>query len=104
MASKQRLDLELLTRGLVSSRQQAQQLIRAGKVRDGAGTLLDKPGTEVTPERELRVEQPPRFVSRGGEKLLAGLKAFPVRVEGRVCRSEERRVGKECRSRWSPYH
>ena len=20
------------------------------------------------------------------------------------CRSEERRVGKECRSRWSPYH
>ena len=22
----------------------------------------------------------------------------------RVCRSEERRVGKECRSRWSPYH
>ena len=39
MASKQRLDLELLTRGLVSSRQQAQQLIRAGKVRDGAGTL-----------------------------------------------------------------
>ena len=57
MASKQRLDLELLTRGLVSSRQQAQQLIRAGKVRDGSGTLLDKPGTEVTPERELRVEQ-----------------------------------------------
>jgi len=24
--------------------------------------------------------------------------------EGRRCRSEERRVGKECRSRWSPYH
>ena len=23
---------------------------------------------------------------------------------GEVCRSEERRVGKECRSRWSPYH
>ena len=23
---------------------------------------------------------------------------------GRVVRSEERRVGKECRSRWSPYH
>ena len=22
----------------------------------------------------------------------------------RACRSEERRVGKECRSRWSPYH
>ena len=23
---------------------------------------------------------------------------------GHVLRSEERRVGKECRSRWSPYH
>ena len=23
---------------------------------------------------------------------------------GHLCRSEERRVGKECRSRWSPYH
>src|SRR3989442_4998468 len=25
-------------------------------------------------------------------------------VEGSIYRSEERRVGKECRSRWSPYH
>ena len=24
--------------------------------------------------------------------------------DGRTIRSEERRVGKECRSRWSPYH
>ena len=28
----------------------------------------------------------------------------PTRISGRVTRSEERRVGKECRSRWSPYH
>ena len=28
----------------------------------------------------------------------------PVRVDVRLVRSEERRVGKECRSRWSPYH
>ena len=25
-------------------------------------------------------------------------------VLNKLCRSEERRVGKECRSRWSPYH
>jgi 23S rRNA (cytidine1920-2'-O)/16S rRNA (cytidine1409-2'-O)-methyltransferase len=31
------------------------------------------------------VEQPPRFGSRGGEKLLAGLQAFPIATEGRVC-------------------
>ena len=24
--------------------------------------------------------------------------------QGKILRSEERRVGKECRSRWSPYH
>ena len=85
MALKQRLDLELLTRGLVSSRQQAQQLIRAGKVRDGAGTVLDKPGAEVRADQGLVVETPPRFVSRGGEKLLAGLEAFPLDVRDRVC-------------------
>src|SRR2546430_14202992 len=27
-----------------------------------------------------------------------------IRTEGHLWRSEERRVGKECRSRWSPYH
>ena len=29
---------------------------------------------------------------------------FPTLVLGTLNRSEERRVGKECRSRWSPYH
>ena len=29
---------------------------------------------------------------------------FPVWNELNTARSEERRVGKECRSRWSPYH
>ena len=30
----------------------------------------------------------------------------PLQTDRRIddCRSEERRVGKECRSRWSPYH
>ena len=27
-----------------------------------------------------------------------------LRRKGELLRSEERRVGKECRSRWSPYH
>jgi 23S rRNA (cytidine1920-2'-O)/16S rRNA (cytidine1409-2'-O)-methyltransferase len=84
MARKQRLDLQLVERGLASSRQQAQQLIRAGKVRSG-DRLLDKPGLEVLPELELQVEQPARFVSRGGEKLLAALEAFPITLAGRVC-------------------
>ena len=39
----------------------------------------------------------------GGDSDKVGLKAQGERVASRT-RSEERRVGKECRSRWSPYH
>ena len=85
MARKRRLDLHLLTLGLASSRQQAQRMIRAGKVRDAHGQRLEKPGQEVLEDVLVQVEQPPRFVSRGGEKLLGALSAFPVQVKGRVC-------------------
>ena len=37
----------------------------------------------------------------GVQKVLVGLSAVGIRG---ISRSEERRVGKECRSRWSPYH
>ncbi|MEB3172389.1 MAG: TlyA family RNA methyltransferase [Cyanobacteriota bacterium] len=84
MARKQRLDLELVARGLADSRQQAQQLIRAGLVRCG-DQVLDKPGHEVRPEAVLQVAQRPRYVSRGGDKLAAALAAFPLQVTGRVC-------------------
>jgi 23S rRNA (cytidine1920-2'-O)/16S rRNA (cytidine1409-2'-O)-methyltransferase len=83
-AGKQRLDLLLVARGLAASRQQAQQLIRAGRVRSGT-QVLDKPGLELVEDQPLAVEQPPRFVSRGGEKLVAALEAFPIQVEGRIC-------------------
>src|SRR5438132_10720385 len=39
-----------------------------------------------------------------GTLELAETLAREPRFTGRVIRSEERRVGKECRSRWSPYH
>jgi 23S rRNA (cytidine1920-2'-O)/16S rRNA (cytidine1409-2'-O)-methyltransferase len=84
VASKQRLDQELVQRGLAASRQQAQQLIRAGRVRSG-GQVLDKPGVAISTQLPLAVQQPPRFVSRGGEKLEAALNAFPLVLEGRVC-------------------
>ena len=85
MPKKVRLDLHLLTKGFVDTRQKAQNLIRAGKVKDYLGRVLDKPGIEVPEDLELKVQNPPRFVSRGGEKLLAALNAFPIQVQGRVC-------------------
>jgi 23S rRNA (cytidine1920-2'-O)/16S rRNA (cytidine1409-2'-O)-methyltransferase len=84
MARKQRLDLVLVERGLAISRQQAQQLIRAGRVRS-ADRVLDKPGLDVLPDLDLEVQQPQRYVSRGGEKLEAALAAFPIAIAGRVC-------------------
>jgi len=84
MAGRQRLDLELVERGLAASRQQAQQLIRSGRVRSGT-TVLDKPGVAVTASLPLAVEHPPRFVSRGGDKLVAALEALPIVLEGRIC-------------------
>src|SRR2546425_12430939 len=50
-------------------------------------------------------QQPVRSSRRGPDALLPCLVPHPgALVEARVRRSEERRVGKECRSRWSPYH
>ena len=36
--------------------------------------------------------------------FLEGKKCAIILKNGNIMRSEERRVGKECRSRWSPYH
>jgi 23S rRNA (cytidine1920-2'-O)/16S rRNA (cytidine1409-2'-O)-methyltransferase len=84
MAKKERLDVLLHTRGLAESRAKAQRLIMAGEV-TVAGQLVDKPGTMVPLEAELAVKTPPRFVSRGGEKLVAALDAFRISPEGWVC-------------------
>ena len=85
MTKKNRLDVHLLTKGFASSREQAQKLIRAGKVSDMDGQILDKPGQEVSKELLVLVKSSPRFVSRGGEKLDAALDEFPIIVSQRVC-------------------
>jgi len=81
---KVRLDILLAERGLATSRAQAQALVMAGQVRVNGVQEL-KAGTAVDPEARLEVEQPPRFVSRGGEKLDAALTSFGLDVAGLVC-------------------
>ncbi|HNT23497.1 MAG TPA: TlyA family RNA methyltransferase [Anaerolineales bacterium] len=81
---KTRLDLLLVARGLAESRALAQRLVMAGQVRvDGQVAL--KPAVQVAEEALVSVEQGPRFVSRGGEKLEAALAGFEVPSAGRVC-------------------
>ena len=79
-----RLDVALVTRQLVESRERAQALILAGKVTVN-GQRADKPGRPVTEDARIEVEQPLKYVSRGGLKLEAALQAFQVSVEDKVC-------------------
>ena len=75
-----RADELLALRGLCESRAQAKAVIMAGKVWMGS-ERIDKPGRMLPPDIELKVEQPPPFVSRGGQKLAAFLDKFEVSVE-----------------------
>lgn len=78
---KIRLDELLVQRGLAASRAQAKTLIMAGRVRHGT-ERLDKPGREYPDDLAIVLEQPPRFVSRGGEKLAAFLDRFAIDLRG----------------------
>lgn len=84
MPLKQRLDAELVARGLVPSREKAQALILAGEVLIN-GQKAAKAGQLVSEEMTLQVSQPLRYVSRGGLKLEAALRAFQVSADGKVC-------------------
>ena len=47
------------------------------------------------------------IMMRGPEKICCAVRRPDGTIDlsySDVTRSEERRVGKECRSRWSPYH
>jgi len=78
---KLRLDELLVARGLAESRAQAKALIMSGRILRGT-ERLDKPGKEFSTDLELTIEQPPRFVSRGGEKLAAAIERFALNLRG----------------------
>jgi 23S rRNA (cytidine1920-2'-O)/16S rRNA (cytidine1409-2'-O)-methyltransferase len=77
---KKRLDVLLVERGLAATRSQAQALVLAGRVPG-----FEKAGMQVDESMEIEVEAPPRFVSRGGEKLAHALEALGVDVGDEDC-------------------
>lgn len=82
--AKQRLDTLLVELNLCGSRQLAQRLIRAGKVKVNTA-VIDKPGTSVDPTAKIELEPQPPYVSRGGEKLAKALQTFPLSVTDKIC-------------------
>ena len=85
----------------------------------GAGTVIAKHGnralssksgsSQVLEELGVKLDIEPKKITECMEKSNIGFMFAPnhhpaMKYVGPVRRSEERRVGKECRSRWSPYH
>ena len=80
---RQRLDAELVRRTLVESRTDAAAAIEGGRVQVN-GAVADKASRQVHAADAIVVlGPPPRFVSRGGEKLDAALAGFEINVTGR---------------------
>ncbi|MGV0654714.1 TlyA family RNA methyltransferase [Mycolicibacterium thermoresistibile] len=86
MTRRARVDAELVRRGLARSRQQAAELISAGRVCVD-GIPARKPATAVAVTAHLTVTgaDEREWVSRGAHKLIGALDAFDVGVEGRRC-------------------
>jgi 23S rRNA (cytidine1920-2'-O)/16S rRNA (cytidine1409-2'-O)-methyltransferase len=82
--SKRRLDAELVERGLAETRSRAQALIMAGRV-TVEGRLVDKAGTAVDDGADIAVTEPPRYASRGGDKLETGLCRWHVDLADERC-------------------
>jgi 23S rRNA (cytidine1920-2'-O)/16S rRNA (cytidine1409-2'-O)-methyltransferase len=83
--AKTRIDLLLVERGLVPSRERARAMILAGRVLV-AEQKVEKPGATVAADAAIRLlgeDQP--FVSRGGIKLAAALEHWQIDVKGRWC-------------------
>ena len=82
---KKRLDVLLVEKGLVESRQKAQALIMAGQVYV-KGQKVDKAGAPTDPEAPLEVRgEGLRYVSRGGLKLEKAMALWPISLENAVC-------------------
>jgi 23S rRNA (cytidine1920-2'-O)/16S rRNA (cytidine1409-2'-O)-methyltransferase len=82
--NKERIDVLLVEKGLIETREQAKRAIMAGLVYSNQ-VRLDKPGEKVDKEIPLEVKgKLMPYVSRGGLKLEKALKEFDLMVEGKI--------------------
>ncbi|MEO6653400.1 MAG: TlyA family RNA methyltransferase [Ilumatobacteraceae bacterium] len=82
MGPRRRLDADLVRRGLVASRSEAQHLIDSNRITVN-GAIADKPARQVATGDQIVVVGPaPRFVGRGAYKLDHALDVFGLDVTG----------------------
>jgi 23S rRNA (cytidine1920-2'-O)/16S rRNA (cytidine1409-2'-O)-methyltransferase len=83
VAPKKRLDVIVVERGFVPSRERARALILAGHVRVD-GQVVSKAGAPVAPDAQIELATPDHpYVGRGGVKLAHALDTFGVDPKGR---------------------
>ena len=82
--SKERLDIQIVERGLAESRQKAKAYIMAGVVYVD-GMREDKAGLKVKRGATIEVREKMRYVSRGGLKLEKAMQTFPITLTDKVC-------------------
>ncbi|MDG5788683.1 TlyA family RNA methyltransferase [Evansella sp. AB-P1] len=84
MDKKQRIDVLLVEKGLIDTREKAKRSIMAGIVY-ADGDRIDKPGTKVKVESKLEIKgQTIPYVSRGGLKLAKAIKAFNLDLQDKI--------------------
>jgi len=82
---KTRLDLVIVEKGLVKSRQRARALIMAGKVLVN-NRIVDKPGSLVYRKDDVIIKgEDIPYVSRGGLKIEKALEELNIDITGAVC-------------------
>ena len=81
---KKRLDVTMVEQGLADSRTRAQALILEGRVRVN-GQVETKASRTLADDASVELEAPPRFVSRGGEKLEGAFALWGMEVAGKTC-------------------
>jgi len=84
MVRKDRVDVILVEKGMVSSREKARALIMAGKV-IVEGKRITKPGIQINVDAQVHLQEGSSpYVSRGGEKIEGALKAFGIDPKGMI--------------------
>lgn len=83
MTDKKRLDTELVRRGLVSSRSQAESWIRLGKVTVDSHVEM-KPGLFIKDDAQVKLLAKEQYVSRAGLKLASVAKLLGINFKDKV--------------------
>lgn len=82
---KERLDLLLVEKGIITSREKAKACIMEGKVYVD-GQKLDKSGEKVSVNANIEYRgETLKYVSRGGLKLEKAMNTYNISLEGKVC-------------------